>query len=64
MLKIVIKLLVVVFFFEKTYGLYPFATESRSVISLNGIWYFKVDFNNEGIENDWQKKSFKNQVKS
>ena len=63
MLKKSLQLFLIVYFFiENAYGLYPFATESRSQISLNGIWYFKVDYNNEGIANNWQEKSFKTQV--
>ena len=45
-------------------GLYPFETSTRTKISLNGLWDFKVDFQNEGLEKNWQTKVFKTEVSS
>ena len=42
--------------------LYPFESDSRLRISLNGLWDFKVDFNNEGITNSWQNYLFSTEV--
>ena len=47
---------------KSTFSLYPFETSTRTKISLNGLWDFKVDFKNEGILNNWHTKVFKNQV--
>lgn len=49
-------------FVKQTVCLYPFESETRSRISLNGLWDFKVDFKNEGIKKDWHLKSFKSEV--
>jgi hypothetical protein len=42
--------------------LYPFESDTRLRISLNGLWDFKVDFNNEGLTNNWQNYVFRTEV--
>ncbi len=42
--------------------LYPFESDTRLRISLNGLWDFKVDFNNEGLTNYWQNYVFRTEV--
>jgi len=42
--------------------LYPFESDTRLRISLNGLWDFKVDFNNEGLTNSWQNYVFRTEV--
>ncbi len=42
--------------------LYPSESISRSKISLNGIWKFKSDINNEGFIKNWFQKDFKYDV--
>ncbi|GAB3946849.1 beta-glucuronidase [Corynebacterium tapiri] len=37
--------------------LYPQETPTRSRISLDGFWDFKVDWNNDGVEAGWQNAS-------
>jgi beta-galactosidase/beta-glucuronidase len=49
-------------FINAAFCLYPYESSTRTKISLNGLWEFKVDFQNEGIKNNWQTKVFKNQV--
>ena len=62
MRKLFSKIIFLVTFFNIHALLYPFESESRLKISLNGLWDFKVDFNNEGIQDNWQTKTFKNEV--
>ncbi|MEO8614684.1 MAG: beta-glucuronidase [Luteolibacter sp.] len=35
--------------------LYPIENEIREIKNLSGLWEFKVDLHNEGMENEWQK---------
>jgi hypothetical protein len=57
-----LKIIIIICLLSNVFGLYPFESESRSKFSLNGLWDFKVDFNNEGFSNNWQTKSFKTEV--
>ena len=59
-----LSILTVCFVIQRVSGLYPFETSTRTKISLNGLWDFKVDFQNEGLEKNWQKKVFKTEVSS
>lgn len=61
MIKI-LSIIYFIIFFKQITCLYPFETESRSRISLNGLWDFKVDFKNEGFDKNWHLKSFKSEV--
>ena len=57
-----LSILTVCFVIQRVSGLYPFESSTRTKISLNGLWDFKVDFQNEGIQNHWEEKIFKTQV--
>ena len=57
-----IRILNIIFLIEASSCLYPFESSTRMRISLNGLWDFKVDFDNEGIKSNWQMKVFKTQV--
>lgn len=39
--------------------LYPIENKVREVKNLNGIWNFKIDYDNVGIEECWQKGPLK-----
>jgi len=59
-----LKIIIILALCNKAFSLYPFESKTRTKFSLNGLWDFKVDFNNEGMANNWQTKSFKTEVKS
>lgn len=42
--------------------LYVTETETRDVKELSGIWKFKVDENNEGLEKEWFKEPLKDTI--
>jgi beta-glucuronidase len=42
--------------------LYPIENRVREVKNLNGIWNFKIDRNNEGIEKQWYAQPLKDTV--
>jgi len=42
--------------------LYVTETETREVKELSGIWKFKVDENNEGIEKEWYRKPLEDTI--
>ncbi|MCX7795160.1 MAG: beta-glucuronidase [bacterium] len=42
--------------------LYVTETETREVKELSGIWKFKVDENNEGLEKEWFKEPLKDTI--
>lgn len=62
MLKILIISFILLISTQTILSLYPFETETRSRISLNGLWNFKVDFKNQGLNQSWHQKEFKTQV--
>lgn len=33
----------------------PRMTESRTIVSLDGLWMFRLDYKNEGIESNWHQ---------
>ncbi len=42
--------------------LYPRESETREVKDISGLWKFKVDFNNEGRNEEWFKKPLENSM--
>ena len=51
-----------IFLINSIFCLYPSESSTRSKISLNGLWKFKSDINNEGFANNWFQKDFKYDV--
>lgn len=42
--------------------LYPVENKVREVKNLSGIWNFKMDYDNVGIQEQWQKKPLKDTI--
>ena len=42
--------------------LYPVENKVREVKNLSGIWNFKMDYDNVGIQEQWQKMPLKDTI--
>ena len=42
--------------------LYPVENKVREVKNLSGIWNFKMDYDNIGIQEQWQKEPLKDTI--